>query len=204
MKEGFSDRLRQLREAKGLTQQQLAAKMFVNRSSIARWESGIRIPDLFLIERLAKCLDVEVAELFSDTARSAQTRRIILVDDEKPILAGELRVLEKTIPGYEITGFTKSSEALEFARSHPVQLAFLDIEMGKTSGFELCEQLTFLNPSTNVVFLTAWPDHSLQAWKTDACGFLLKPLTEEDVLAILKKLKHPIPNFLRGGTEWEA
>ena len=152
MKDSFSERLRQLREAKGLSQQQLAIKMFVNRSSIARWESGTRMPDLFLINRLSKCLDVEPAELISNVTLPDQTPRIILVDDEKPILTGELRVLEKVLVGAEITGFTKPAEALEFARANPMQLAFLDIEMGKTSGFELCEQLVKINPSINVVY----------------------------------------------------
>ena len=203
MNESFADKLRQLREARGLSQQQLAIKMYVNRSTIARWESGARIPDMFLINRLAKNLDVEVSELFSYGEAPAQAPRVILVDDEKPILTGELRVLEKVLPGAEITGFIRASEALEFACDNPVNLAFLDIEMGKTSGFELCEKLVNMNPSTNVVYLTAWANYSLKAWGTNACGFLLKPPMEADVLAVLKKLKHPIPNF-SGGSEWEA
>lgn len=199
MKESFADKLRQLRAARGLSQQQLANRMYVDRSSIARWESGARMPDIVILTRLAKCLDVEVADLISDGTQSAQAPRVILVDDEKPILAGELRVLEKTLAGAEIAGFTKPAEALEYARAHPVSLAFLDIEMGRMSGFELCEQLVRLNPCTNVVFLTAWPNHSLKAWETNACGFLLKPPMEADILAMLKKLRHPIPNFHGGG-----
>ena len=44
----------------------------------------------------------------------------------------------------------------------------------------------------NVVFLTAYPDYSLDAWKTDAVGFLLKPLTPEGVKEQLKKLRYPL------------
>lgn len=198
MKETFANKLRQLRMAKGLSQQQLAIKMFVDRSSIARWESGVRMPDIILINRLAQCFGVEVSDLISDGAMPPQTPRVLLVDDEKPILTGELRVLEKALVGAEIVGFTRPSEALEYARNFPVNLAFLDIEMGKISGFELCEQLVKLNPVTNVIYLTAWPNHSLKAWETNACGFLLKPPMREDILAVLKKLKHPIPNFAEG------
>lgn len=194
MKKSFADKLRQLRTARGMSQQQLAIKMFVDRSSVARWESGARLPDIVLMSRLAKCLDVEVGELISGGAGDARAPRVILVDDEKPILVGELRVLERALAGAEIAGFTKPAEALEYARAYPVNLAFLDIEMGRVSGFELCEQLVKLNASTNVVYLTAWPRHSLQAWETNACGFLLKPPMEEDILAMLNKLKYPIPN----------
>ena len=41
----FSDALRKLRIKKGLTQKELAEEMFVTRSTIARWESGSRMPD---------------------------------------------------------------------------------------------------------------------------------------------------------------
>lgn len=197
----FSDNLRRLRSEKGMSQQQLAAKMFVDRSSIARWERGARLPDLVLIPRLAECLGVEVSALLPDRSAQDRTPIVILVDDEKPILSGGLRVLSETLTGAEIIGFTRPSEALEYARGNPVSLAFLDIELGKTSGLELCRQLTEINSTTNVVFLTAWPDYSLQAWETAACGFLVKPLMPKDVMAVLEKLKHPIRGQLFGGEQ---
>ena len=199
----FAKNLRRLRIERGLSQQQLATKMFVNRSSIARWEVGARLPDLVLINRLADCLGVEASTLLPNRDAQSLTPMVILVDDEKPILTGELRVLSQTLTGAEIAGFTRPSEALEFARNNPVSLAFLDIEMGNTSGFDVCEKLVEINPATNVVFLTAWHDHALKAWKTDASSFLVKPLMAEDVIAVLSKLKHPIRGqvFETGGEE---
>ena len=199
----FADRLRQFRTEKGLSQQQLAVKMMVDRSSIARWENGTRSPDITLMPRLAECLSVDVSDLLNDGSGANVIPRIILVDDEKPNLAGGLRVLCETLPGAEITGFLRPSEALMFAKSNPVNLAILDIELGRSNGFDLCEKLTALHPETNVVFLTAWPEHSLKAWKSDACGFLVKPLMPDDVLQIIPKLKHPLPGdiFQSGGNE---
>ena len=197
----FAERLRQFRTEKGLSQQQLAVKMMVDRSSIARWENGTRSPDITLMPRLSECLGVDVSDLLNDDSAEPVIPRIILVDDEKPNLTGGLRVLTETLPGAEITGFVRPSEALMFAKSNPVNLAILDIELGRSNGFELCEKLTALHPETNVVFLTAWPEHSLEAWKTDACGFLVKPLLPADVMAILPKLKYPLPDsiFQSGG-----
>lgn len=199
----FAERLRQFRTEKGLSQQQLAGKMLVDRSSIARWENGTRSPDITLMPRLAECLSVDVSDLLNDGSGANVIPRIILVDDEKPNLAGGLRVLCETLPGAEITGFLRPSEALMFAKSNPVNLAILDIELGRSNGFDLCEKLTALHPETNVVFLTAWPEHSLKAWKSDACGFLVKPLMPDDVLQIIPKLKHPLPGdiFQSGGNE---
>ena len=192
----FAERLRKLRTEKGISQQQLAMKMLVDRSSIARWENGTRSPDITLMPRLAECLGVEVSDLLNDGSTELVIPRVIVVDDEKPNLTGAVRILCETLPGAEITGFVRPSEALMFAKSHPVNLAILDIELGRSNGFELCEKLTALHPETNVVYLTAWPEHSLEAWKTSACGFLVKPLMPDDVLQIIPKLKHPLPDII--------
>ena len=79
-----------------------------------------------------------------------------------------------------------------------IALAILDIELGTASGFDLCRTLLEINPRTNVVYLTAYPDHSLEAWDTEASGFMVKPLTPEGVRRQLRKLRYP---FFPGGTE---
>ena len=52
MSKVFGETLRQLRTKKGYSQQQLSEKLFVDRSSIANWETGRRVPDA-LLERLS-------------------------------------------------------------------------------------------------------------------------------------------------------
>ena len=68
--------------------------------------------------------------------------------------------------------------------------------MGAASGLDLSRTLLEINPCTNIVFLTAYADYSLDAWNTEASGFLLKPLTPEGVKEQLKKLRYP---FSTGG-----
>lgn len=193
MSESLSEKLRRLRTEKGITQQQLASMMYVDRSSIARWESGLRVPELALLPRLAKCLGVDVSLLISGENLPQRVLKVIVVDDEPPILAGSLNTLAAALPGAGITGFTKPKEALEFASLHPVDLAFLDIEMGKTSGFEICEKLLAINPATSVIYLTAYPNYALNAWKTGAKGFMLKPLDLREVTEQLERLRISLP-----------
>ena len=69
-----------------------------------------------------------------------------------------------------------------------IDLAILDIELGQASGLDLCRALLEINPSTKVVYLTAYPGYSLNAWDTDASGFIVKPLTPERIHRLLKKL----------------
>ena len=187
----FARTLRKLREEKGFSQKQLGQHMFVNHSTVARWENASRLPDATMICRLADCLGVDVNELFRLAAKCEENPNVIIVDDSKVILSDCLAVLGEVMPNAAITGFIWPLEAIEYAKNNRIALAVLDIELGITSGLELCNTLLEINPSTNIVFLTAYADYSLDAWKTKASGFMLKPMTVDDVREQLKKLRYP-------------
>ncbi len=188
----FSKTLKKLRAESGISQLQLAERLFVERSTISRWESGNRIPDNRMIARISKLLDADINILLNAAAESDEFPNVIIVDDTKIILKGGIPVLEAVMPNAVITGFTRPSEAVEYAKTNRVALAFLDIELGKTNGLELCSTLLEINPRTNVVFLTSYIGYALDAWSTGACGFMKKPLTYEGVKEQLKKLRYPV------------
>ena len=194
----FAEILRKLRIEKGLTQKQLGKQLFVYHSTIARWENGTRLPDASMIPRIAKSLGVDVGRLFQLASQSDEIPNVIMVDDNEVILSHGLNVLGEVIQGASITGFIGSADAIEYAKFNQVALAVLDIELGSSSGIELCHTLHEINPCTNVVFLTAYPDYSLDAWKTGATGFMLKPMTPQSVADQLKKLRFPLS---MGGAE---
>ena len=187
----FADILRRWRIEKGYTQQQVANLLFIERTTVVRWENGTRMPDVQMIARVAELLEVDTGSLLTSDAEPDGKPNVILVDDEKIIRTGGLPVLKQSLPDAVVTGFKKPSAALEFARENPVALAFLDIEMGKSNGMDICHELLQINPRTNVVFLTSYIDYSFDAWKTGACGFLMKPLTEEKVIKQLSLLRYP-------------
>lgn len=188
----FAATLKELRQAKNMSQQDLADHVFVNRTTVTNWESGRRIPDVIMIRRLAECLEVEVGVLLGSTLEHPEHPEVIVADDERLILAGSMSVLEEALPTAHIAGFTRSDELLTYAHSHKISLAFLDIEMGTPSGLELCRELLAIHAETNVVFLTAYEGYALEAWDSGACGFLRKPLFVEDVKKLLTQLRHPI------------
>jgi transcriptional regulator with XRE-family HTH domain len=192
----FSDTLKKLRTEKGLSQQQLADRMYVTRSTVARWEIGSRLPDAAMIARLSEVLDTDVNFLLSAQALSDEHPNVVLVDDRKLILTGGLPVLEKVLPNATVSGFTDADDAIAYAKANRIALAFLDIELRNTSGLDLCRELLKINPRTNVVFLTAYSEYSLDAWSTGASGFMLKPITPEGVRAQLRNLRYP---FRTGG-----
>ena len=120
---------------------------------------------------------------------------MIVIDDETILLAGVIKLISDILPQANITGFSSPSEAIDYARKNKISIAFLDIELGKVSGLELCDTLMNINPTTNVIFLTSYQDYAIQAWKTSASGFLVKPLHREDVEDQFKKLRFPIPGI---------
>ena len=196
MRRNFSDTLKKLRIKKGLSQRTLAEKMYVTNATVSRWESGIRLPDATMIARLSEVLDADVNILLSAAAESDDCPNIILVDDRKLILTGGLTLLKEVMPNAAVMGFTEADEAIEYAKKNRVALAFLDIELRKTTGLELCRALLDINPRTNVVYLTAYSNYALDAWSTGASGFMLKPITPESVREQLENLRYP---FFTGG-----
>lgn len=57
--------IRDLREAKGMTQEELAARVHVSGKAVSKWETGRGFPDVSLLEPLAKALGLSVIELLS-------------------------------------------------------------------------------------------------------------------------------------------
>ena len=108
-------------------------------------------------------------------------------------MRGSLPIIEDVLPDANVFGFTKPSEAVDFAQKNKISIAFLDIELGAINGIDLSKQFLEINPQTNIIFLTAYIDYSFEAWSTGASGYLLKPITAENLKAQLKNLRYPIP-----------
>ncbi|MBQ6343817.1 MAG: response regulator [Anaerolineaceae bacterium] len=195
----FAEMLRQYRIERRLTQTQLAEALFVDRTTVVKWENGSRMPDAVTLSRISNILGIDLNLMMMDANKIDQKPKVILVDDEIILLDGELDILQNALPNAEVIGFQKALKAIEFAENNRIALAFLDIKMGQYSGLEICQQLQEINSYTNVVFITAYIDYSFDAWSTGACGFILKPLTEEKVKQQLPLLKYPLINTPGGG-----
>ena len=196
MTTSFGETLRRLRTEKGLSQQQLAVRLHMEHPSVANWEAGRRMPDAATVYQIAEALSVDSSALLSAADDSGKAPNVLLVDDEPLIVTGGIPALQEAMPNANVVGFTKPSQALAFFSENPVALAFLDIELGRTSGLELCREMLRLRPRTNVIYLTAFREYAFDAWDTGACGYLLKPLETETVRAQLSRLRYPVKGLL--------
>ena len=59
----FSENLKALRKAKGMTQEELAVRLNVVRQTVSKWEKGLSVPDAAMLIRLAEVLDTTVSRL---------------------------------------------------------------------------------------------------------------------------------------------
>jgi len=82
----FGENVRSLREAKGLTQQSLADKLYVTRQAVSRWEGGSRYPDLMTAKKLAEALDSTMDALLSHEDMRQYARRAPVL--ESPVARG--------------------------------------------------------------------------------------------------------------------
>lgn len=94
----FGEKLRQSREAKGMTQQKLADRLFVTRQAVSRWECGARYPDLMTAKCISDILEVSMDELLSgDEFREYSEKQSIMESGRagkmQTLLYGVLSVL---------------------------------------------------------------------------------------------------------------
>lgn len=61
----FGEKLKALRTERGLTQEQLAARLYVSRTAVSKWETGGGSPNLDLLQAVARLFDVSVDDLLS-------------------------------------------------------------------------------------------------------------------------------------------
>ena len=92
MKQSFGEALLAARKQTGMSQQQLADSIPVNRSSVANWEADRRLPDALIIAKIAEILGVNISDLLEAASEDNARPVVIIVDDSKIILTGGLPV----------------------------------------------------------------------------------------------------------------
>lgn len=118
--------------------------------------------------------------------------RAIIVEDEKPTLNRLKRQINAGGVAETVGAFTRPAEALEFLKDNSVDAAFLDIEMPGMSGLELAERITDMQPEVSVVFITAYNQYAVEAFRLNAIDYLLKPVTDALLLESLARVKREI------------
>ena len=107
----------------------------------------------------------------------------IAVDDEALMLGALVAAVEASPDIAEVASFSDCEEALEFVKSNSADIAFLDINMRGMGGLALAEKITAVRPNCKIVFCTGYEEYAIPAFKLHASGYLMKPISAEDVQA---------------------
>ena len=112
----------------------------------------------------------------ADLTPAAPRRKgtILIVDDEEGPRQS-LRVIFKD--DYELLMAGDGTTAIDLAQKHKIDVAICDIRMAGMSGIEVLERLKYVNPSIEVVMMTAFEttDTMRQALRLRACDYINKP-----------------------------
>jgi two-component system LytT family response regulator len=113
--------------------------------------------------------------------------RTILVDDHQVNLELLERQLRAWCPEVEVVGSCReAADAINQINLLKPDLVFLDVEMPGLSGFDLLEML---QPVTfSIIFITSHESYALEAFKVNATDYLVKPATEETLIAAIRKV----------------
>ena len=112
--------------------------------------------------------------------------KTIIIDDEPDSIKLLELQLAQHCPQIEIAGtYTSSIKALPAIEKLQPDLIFLDIEMPVMNGFELLEKILHLPFS--VIFITAYNEYALKAFRFNAVDYLLKPVDAADLIQAVAK-----------------
>lgn len=113
--------------------------------------------------------------------------RILICDDE-PLAIERLSRLVVQL-GHEVVAHAcNGRDAIELVDQHQPDVVLLDIQMPEMNGLLCAEQLGTFDPMPAIIFCTAYDDHALDAFKSKAQGYLLKPIAQDDLARVLHQL----------------
>ena len=113
----------------------------------------------------------------------------IAVDDEVLMLGALVKAISASQDIREVTKFSDCEEALEFVKANRIDIAFLDINMRGMGGITLAEKILELRPNSKIVFCTGYEEYAIPAFKLHASGYLMKPISIEDVQSEIDNIK---------------
>ena len=113
--------------------------------------------------------------------------KAIAVDDEIYMLETLQEAVSASSDIETVESFTSCSAALAYAADHPIDIAFLDINMRGIGGLGLAEKLMALHPRCKIVFCTGYEEYAVSAFQLHVSGYLMKPITQE---AVQKEIDH--------------
>jgi two-component system LytT family response regulator len=112
----------------------------------------------------------------------------IIVDDEPKSLENLKILAEEFVDNISVVALCRNvQEAMSAIRTHKPDIVFLDIQMQNETGFDLLTQIEEID--FEIIFVTAYSEFAIKAFKFSAIDYLLKPIDIEELKAAVKKVE---------------
>ena len=113
--------------------------------------------------------------------------KAIIIDDEESGRETLRNILTRFCKGVEVVGTANSvATGVEVIRAKEPDVVFLDVEMPKAKGYELIQY--FEQPDFEVIFVTAYDEYAILAFRLSAIDYLLKPVNPEELRQSLERV----------------
>jgi DNA-binding LytR/AlgR family response regulator len=130
--------------------------------------------------------DTEVAAAQPGTRRAAL--RALLVDDEAPALSELAFLLRQDHRIGEIRTAASGADALRALDAHPVDVVFCDIKMPGLDGMDLARVLARYAERPQIVFVTAYDEHAVDAFEVRATDYVMKPVRGDRLTEAVRRV----------------
>lgn len=119
--------------------------------------------------------------------------RIGIIDDERPARS-ELRLELEDMSEYEmeIQEGDSGASAIRMVTEHPLDLLFLDINLGDMKSTALIPALKKLQPKMMICFVTAYSDYALDAYDLEVDDYVMKPFERERIARVVRKCSNQL------------
>lgn len=121
---------------------------------------------------------------------------LLIVDDEAPARDRLRRLLEEIGDCEHIAEAGNGEEALAYCSDKQPDVVLLDVRMPGLSGIEIARHIDTLQDPPAVIFTTAYDQYAVEAFETEAVGYLLKPVRKEKLAHALRHAARISPSRL--------
>lgn len=112
----------------------------------------------------------------------------ILICDDEPLAVERLSRLVTQLGHQVVATASHGYEAIQIAQFYAPDVILLDIQMPGMDGLSCAQELRQLDPMPAIIFCTAFDHHALDAFKSHAEGYLLKPVMQQELQQVLDHL----------------
>ncbi|MBQ0721572.1 MAG: response regulator transcription factor [Gammaproteobacteria bacterium] len=112
---------------------------------------------------------------------------VLIVDDE-PLARDRLQRMVALLPDFNVVAMAENGQqAIQRARESSPDVVLMDVRMPGMDGIAAAQHLAELDPPPAVIFCTAYEDYAIEAFSSQAIGYLLKPVKQTDLAAALSR-----------------